>query len=280
MNQTTSGKKTVDIFQRMSAKKKVDICHYDKKLFKFIKVSIGMKSLRKYIGKYGPNGPGLLKDMTVADANANSALNSKDCVCMKGYTGDGLNCFNVDECAAPGGSAICGPKTVCSDTPGSFTCACKTGYQGNPPTVSCILAEQIACNFLSIPDLTTCLSTVAFYGGATGSTIPSEIALLTNLTYLFISNNRLKGTIPSEIGKLTRLTYLDFSINELTGTIQPEIGKLTQLTFLYFYRNALAGTMPSSLCQPFSTSIRIGIDCDEIACASGCCASISGVSCG
>ena len=112
--------------------------------------------------------------------------------------------------------------------------------------------EQVACNFLSIPDLMECRTTVKFDTLAgdytTGSTIPSEIALLSRLTYLDVSYSSLTGTIPSEIGLLTRLTDLYFSDNELSGT------------------------MPSSLCSLTSLGL-IYIDCGEIACASGCCAS-------
>jgi hypothetical protein len=154
----------------------------------------------------------------------------------------------------------------------------------------------IACNFLSIPNATTCRSSVTFdaYNDGvrtTGSTIPSEIGILTQLQRLSFSSNSLTSTIPSEIGLLSQLTYLSFWINSLTSTIPSEIGFLTQLSLLSFsynsltstipseiglltqvqvlsfYNNVLKGTIPSSLCS--LPSLSIGIDCGEITC--DCC---------
>jgi hypothetical protein len=168
------------------------------------------------------------------------------------------------------------------------------------PSPTSLTPEQIACNFLSISNVTKCRSTVRFdsyFDGdvTTGSTIPSEIALLSRLMYLDVAynqltgtipsemglmhqltnlsfyNNQLTGTIPSEIGELTQLTFLDFYSNSLTGTIPSEMGLLTQLELLYFARNDLSGTMLSSLCSLPSLTDYIFIDCGEIACASGCC---------
>ena len=169
----------------------------------------------------------------------------------------------------------------------------------NVTTADPTAAKQMACNFLSIPNLTTCLSTLAFsysfLNRPTGSTIPSEIGLLTQMTslrffdvsltstipseiglltqlvYLDFVENALTSSIPSEIGLLTQLAYLDFSENDLTSAIPNEIDLLTQLTVLGFNDNALMGTIPSSLCS--LSPIYIYIDCDEITCASGCCVS-------
>jgi Leucine-rich repeat (LRR) protein len=106
---------------------------------------------------------------------------------------------------------------------------------------------------------------------STGSTIPSEIGLLTQLMFLSFSDNSLTSTIPSEIGLLTKLKRLTFSFNQLTSTIPNEIGLLTQLTVLSFRSNWLEGTIPSSLCSLPSLVSSIWIDCGEITCDSGCC---------
>ncbi|KAI2490344.1 hypothetical protein MHU86_24234 [Fragilaria crotonensis] len=112
--------------------------------------------------------------------------------------------------------------------------------------------ETIACRFLSIPDVTSCRSTFVFeseLGGdtTTGSTIPSEIGLLTQLTYLDFYNNSLTSSIPSEIGLLTQLTVLSFYKNSLTSTIPSEIGLLTKLTSLIFWENLLTSTIPRAI---------------------------------
>jgi hypothetical protein len=110
-----------------------------------------------------------------------------------------------------------------------------------------LLPEAIACNFLSISNVTYCQSIFKFSTKTTGSTIPSEIGVLTQLTFLDFSDQSLTSAIPSEIGLLTQLTVLDFYDNSLTSTIPSEIGLLTQLTSLNFYENTLTSTIPSEI---------------------------------
>ncbi|KAI2512116.1 hypothetical protein MHU86_2203 [Fragilaria crotonensis] len=195
-------------------------------------------------------------------------------------------------------SASTSSASSMSPTTPQPTMAPTTAFPTSKPTS--LTPRQIACNFLSIPNVTECRSTVKFDSGSsddktTGSTIPSEIGLLTQLTYLDFSNNALTSTIPSEIGLLTELTLLSFYINSLTSTIPSEIGLLTQLTGLDFFNNVLnstipraigrlqelqwmdftgnelKGTIPSSLCSLPTLASAIFIDCGTITCASGCC---------
>ncbi|NXN80714.1 NID2 protein, partial [Bombycilla garrulus] len=49
------------------------------------------------------------------------------CECLPGYTGDGIRCSDVDECA----ESPCHPAAVCYNTPGSFSCRCRPGYAGD-----------------------------------------------------------------------------------------------------------------------------------------------------
>ncbi|NWS63864.1 NID2 protein, partial [Chunga burmeisteri] len=49
------------------------------------------------------------------------------CECLPGYTGDGIDCSDVDECA----ENPCHPAATCYNTPGSFSCRCKPGYEGD-----------------------------------------------------------------------------------------------------------------------------------------------------
>ncbi|XP_067411280.1 nidogen-2 [Emydura macquarii macquarii] len=66
------------------------------------------------------------------------------CVCLAGYTGNGHNCSDVDECA----EGRCHQAAACANTPGSFSCRCKPGYRGDglqcaPETVQRLtLCEQ------------------------------------------------------------------------------------------------------------------------------------------
>jgi internalin A len=76
--------------------------------------------------------------------------------------------------------------------------------------------------------------------------LPPEISELTNLNVLSISNNRLTN-LPQEITKLTNLTELYISSNQLTS-VPPEIFKLTTLTTLYLSYTHLTD-LPSKIAK-------------------------------
>ncbi|XP_002732605.2 uncharacterized protein LOC100375064 [Saccoglossus kowalevskii] len=59
------------------------------------------------------------------------------CICIKGYTGDGFNCFDINECELPDdhdNADNCDTNADCINTMGNFTCECHTGYQLNGTT--------------------------------------------------------------------------------------------------------------------------------------------------
>ena len=78
------------------------------------------------------------------------------------------------------------------------------------------------------------------------SMLPREIGQLTNLWWLNISNNQL-STLPREIGQLTDLRSLNISDNQLS-TLPVEIGQLTNLSTLYLNNNKLS-TLPREIGQ-------------------------------
>ncbi|XP_021574471.1 nidogen-2 [Carlito syrichta] len=49
------------------------------------------------------------------------------CACLPGYTGNGHQCSDVDECS----ENRCHPAAACYNTPGSFSCHCQPGYRGD-----------------------------------------------------------------------------------------------------------------------------------------------------
>ena len=58
---------------------------------------------------------------------------SFECQCKDGYEGDGLTCFDLNECAEEIDN--CHPDAICTNLDGSFDCECKSGFFGDG--VSC-----------------------------------------------------------------------------------------------------------------------------------------------
>jgi len=80
----------------------------------------------------------------------------------------------------------------------------------------------------------------------TGS-LPSDLAVLTSLTYLILSGNLLTGPIPPETGSLTAVREIVLAHNGLTGSIPAEIGNATALQKIDLSYNQLTGPIPATL---------------------------------
>lgn len=53
------------------------------------------------------------------------------CTCLAGFTGNGLQCSDLDECASPG-AHNCSANSSCVNTQGSYTCVCLDGFRETP----------------------------------------------------------------------------------------------------------------------------------------------------
>jgi len=81
----------------------------------------------------------------------------------------------------------------------------------------------------------------------TGSSMATELGMLTDLRRIDFSDQRLQGKIPDEWSKLTNLELLVFSQNQLQSTIPEWIAEWTNLQHLALDGNQFYGTIPSSI---------------------------------
>ncbi|XP_068706596.1 uncharacterized protein [Montipora foliosa] len=63
------------------------------------------------------------------NATCTNTVGSYNCTCKKGYEGDGRNCSDVNECTAS--SPVCHVNATCNNNLGSYQCTCKPGYAGD-----------------------------------------------------------------------------------------------------------------------------------------------------
>jgi hypothetical protein len=75
--------------------------------------------------------------------------------------------------------------------------------------------------------------------------IPSELGLLTDLTYLDIAENFITGIIPSHLFRLSQLEFLNLGTNLISGTIPEAIGTLTALRHIGIGPSSLSSTVPN-----------------------------------
>jgi len=72
-------------------------------------------------------------------------------------------------------------------------------------------------------------------------------SILTYMSGVDLSNNKLKGNIPYELGNLTRIQTTNLSHNGLIGQIPDSFSKLVQIESLDLSFNKLSGEIPSKL---------------------------------
>jgi len=68
-----------------------------------------------------------------ANADCVNIHGSYNCTCKAGYTGDGHNCTDINECAAPVNPCDAVANSECKNTNGSYNCQCKDGFVKNGP---------------------------------------------------------------------------------------------------------------------------------------------------
>jgi len=107
-------------------------------------------------------------------------------------------------------------------------------------------------------------------------TIPSQMGLLTSLSWLALNNNDFKKHIPSELGNLVNMTRMLLDDCLLTGPLPSEFGEMTQLQNLMIDKNQLSGTAPEEVCALRNRMMSVFVaDCpvkkDGFVCPDECC---------
>ncbi|XP_067041439.1 uncharacterized protein [Acropora muricata] len=66
-----------------------------------------------------------------SNAVCTNTFGSYECECSAGYSGDGRNCIDIDECSL---SHQCDSSATCQNSDGSYICTCDSGYTGDGRT--------------------------------------------------------------------------------------------------------------------------------------------------
>jgi hypothetical protein len=106
----------------------------------------------------------------------------------------------------------------------------------------------------SIPDLSalTAITDLLWHKNRLTGTLPSTLALLSQLRRLTFDQNNITSTIPAEFERLTSLELFNGFENQLVGTV-PNLAP--SLKSLWLARNNLSGSLPSSISQMKSLTL-------------------------
>ena len=80
------------------------------------------------------------------DGFCTNTLGGYNCTCNDGYTGDGFNCTNINECAEE--IDECSEFADCTDTDGSYNCTCWLGYNGDG--FNCTEVDECTATILAL----------------------------------------------------------------------------------------------------------------------------------
>ena len=65
------------------------------------------------------------------NATCNDTDGSYECTCDDGFTGNGTECNNINECPNGDDTHGCHDNATCTDNNGSYECTCDDGYTGD-----------------------------------------------------------------------------------------------------------------------------------------------------
>ncbi|KAK6634325.1 hypothetical protein RUM43_011725 [Polyplax serrata] len=103
--------------------------------------------------------------------------------CPLGFEEIDGNCTDIDECRGDKNSIVCDPDFECVNTPGSYLCRCKSGFQENPETKQCEDINECQTNQHNCLASQRCDNSIGsfrcvrFTGCGTGYTLNSQTGL-------------------------------------------------------------------------------------------------------
>lgn len=83
-------------------------------------------------------------------------------------------------------------------------------------------------------EIAPCVNSLLLEENGLSGSIPTEIALMTNLKRLSLSSNNFEGSFPTVT---SRLEHLELGENELSGQIPSTVGLLGELEVSNYYQN-------------------------------------------
>ena len=106
------------------------------------------------------------------------------CYCNTGFTGNGKNCTDVDECADD--TDTCDINAACTNTAGSFTCTCNKGYSGSG--TSCSDVDECSTGAHNCHTNSTCTNTVGSFSCACLPGHTGDGTTCLGINVLFLAN--------------------------------------------------------------------------------------------
>ncbi|CAL4899322.1 unnamed protein product [Urochloa decumbens] len=100
--------------------------------------------------------------------------------------------------------------------------------------------------YITFERILTALTAIDLSNNKLDGTIPELVGNLVSLHILNLSHNAFTGNIPSKLGKMGQLESLDLSWNHFSGEIPQELANLTFLETLDLSNNNLDGRIPQS----------------------------------
>lgn len=136
-------------------------------------------------------------------------------------------------------NAVENSPVLSSWTPGSDPCGAPNCSSTNEAqnTVSCNWIG-IVCRDWRVVQLRLPCTTGS---GCLSGTLAPQVANVTQLEEIDLSNNRFYGPVPGSWGSLRNLTFLDLSRNQLTGSLPDTYSTMASLRQLRLGDNSFAG---------------------------------------